>query len=173
MSGNLTTRLFQALQQQYALPLHGIHGISHWARVYENGCRIAEKTRVNLKIVQLFALFHDSKRQNEGADPEHGIRGAKYAATFHQAALLDLSDQEFDLLYRACADHTDGLIEADITVQACWDADRLDLYRVGILPDPALLCTNAAKSPELREWANTRAALRMLPDSMRTLWSIA
>lgn len=165
--------LFQTLQQQYALPLHGIHGISHWARVYENGSRIAEKTCANLKIVQLFALFHDSKRQSEGADPEHGVRGAEYAATFHQAALLNLSDQEFDLLYRACADHTDGLIKADITVQTCWDADRLDLYRVGILPDPALLCTSAAKSHKLREWANTRAALRMLPDSMKTLWSLA
>lgn len=173
MTHYCTKTLFQTLQQQYALPLHGIHGISHWARVYENGSRIAEKTHANVKIVQLFALFHDSKRQSEGADPEHGVRGAEYAVAFHQAALLDLSDQEFDLLYCACADHTDGLIKADITVQTCWDADRLDLYRVGILPDPALLCTRAAKSHELREWANTRAALRMLPDSMKTLWSIS
>jgi hypothetical protein len=82
------------------------------------------------------------------ASIRHGLRGAEYAQTFHKAAFLELSDQEFELLYRACADHADGFTEADMTVQACWDADRLDLYRVGILPDPAfLLCTRAAKRP--------------------------
>ncbi|MDY0093905.1 MAG: hypothetical protein RBT80_14520 [Candidatus Vecturithrix sp.] len=172
MTKHSMRRLFRTLQKQYVLPLHGIHGISHWARVYENGSRIAEQTGANVKIVRLFALFHDSKRQSEGVDPEHGLRGAEYAQTFHKAAFLELSDQEFELLYRACADHADGFTEADMTVQACWDADRLDLYRVGILPDPAFLCTRAAKAANLREWANARAASRMLPDSMKTLWDI-
>jgi uncharacterized protein len=36
-------------------------------------------------------------------------------------------DDRFDLLYTACDLHTDGLTDGDVTIQACWDADRLDL----------------------------------------------
>lgn len=172
MTHYISTDLFRTVLARYSLSPHGIHGISHWGRVYENGCRIAETTCANLKVVQLFALFHDIQRQNEGYDPEHGLRAAKYAETFHRAAFLDLSEQEFHLLYRACEDHAEGLTEADITVQTCWDADRLDLNRVGILPDPALLCTEAARSREIRARANERAALRMMPKAIKALWGI-
>ncbi len=40
---------------------------------------------------------------------------------------FDLDDHEMNLLVEACEQHSDGLIDADITVQTCWDADRLDL----------------------------------------------
>jgi hypothetical protein len=33
----------------------------------------------------------------------------------------------------------------DVTIQTCWDADRLDLGRVGIRPDPARMGTEAGK----------------------------
>ncbi|MDZ4158322.1 MAG: hypothetical protein U1B80_00905 [Anaerolineaceae bacterium] len=33
----LTRDLLEAIQNQYSLPLAGIHGIAHWARVVENG----------------------------------------------------------------------------------------------------------------------------------------
>ena len=41
-----------------------------------------------------------------------------------------------------------------IKVQTCWDADRLDLGRVGIYPDAQFLCTNTAKYPAFihRAW---------------------
>jgi uncharacterized protein len=41
--------------------------------------------------------------------------------------------------------HSHGSTEADSTVQACWDADRLDLVRIGIEPEPDRLCTDAAR----------------------------
>ena len=41
-------------------------------------------------------------------------------------------------------EHTDGTISDDPTIGCCWDADRLDLPRVGMQPDPALLSTEAA-----------------------------
>jgi uncharacterized protein len=55
--------------------------------------------------------------------------------------LFDLDDSSFELLYQACADHADGYISNDPTIGACWDADRLDLWRVGITPSPALFST--------------------------------
>jgi uncharacterized protein len=51
-------------------------------------------------------------------------------------SLFDLSDEDFQLLYDACAAHTDGGTQADITIQTCWDADRLDLGRVGMMAAP-------------------------------------
>ena len=164
--------LFQMIIEQYALPLDGVHGISHWARVLENGCRVAEASQANVKVVQLFALFHDSKRTNESEDPDHGRRGAEYARSLQESSLLGLSEKEFDLLYTACSYHTDGLTEADVTIQACWDADRLDLNRVGILPDPVKLCTNAAKSADMLNWANERAAHRVMPEAVRLAWNM-
>jgi uncharacterized protein len=53
----------------------------------------------------------------------------------------------------------------DITVQTCFDADRLDLGRVGKIPDPRLLCTDAAKDPKTIDWANQRSVSGYVPDN--------
>ena len=66
--------------KKYALPPHGIHGVAHWARVMENGLRLAEATGANSDIIQLFALFHDACRINEGRDACHAVRGAMLAS---------------------------------------------------------------------------------------------
>lgn len=137
-----------------AVPVWGAHGVAHWARVMENGLRLAETTGARTEVVVLFALFHDARRVNESLDPGHGRRGAELAHRL-RGALFDLDDRDFALLELACRRHTDGLTEADPTVQTCWDADRLDLGRVGIAPDPGRLCTAAAR--ELLPWADGRA----------------
>jgi hypothetical protein len=58
-----------------------------------------------------------------------------------------LSAREIDWLQVACDLHSEGHIDAPRAVQVCWDADRLDLGRVGITPLPGLLCTEAARDP--------------------------
>ena len=72
-------------------------------------------------------------------------------------SFFNVTDDQFRLLYDACALHTDGLTEGDVTVQTCWDSDRLDLMRVGITPETQYLCTDAAKEPEMIDWACERA----------------
>ena len=103
--------------------------------------------------------LHDSKRRNDGHDPRHGARAARFAASI-RGSLLDLSDGDLELLRYACEFHTDGLTEADVTVQTCWDADRLDLGRIGILPDPRRLCTPAAREPATIKWAVSQSRQR-------------
>src|SRR5690606_2271394 len=122
----------------YPLPLAGYHGVTHWARVLENGTRLAAVTGAKLEVVQLFAVFHDSRRVNEGWDDHHGRRGAEFARQL-RGEFFELPDDDVDLLTHACNHHTDGTTEGDITVQTCWDADRLDLGRVGIRPHPSYL----------------------------------
>ena len=134
----------------------GSHGLTHWARVLENGLRLAPATGANVAVVVLFAIFHDVRRRSDGRDPGHGERGAQ-CATELRAEWLDLTDAEMDLLYEACARHTDGWMEADVTVQTCWDADRLDLPRAGVRVRPERLCTAAARDPAVIAWAERRA----------------
>ncbi len=165
-------RIVDIIIHQHSLPVDGIHGLSHWARVMEYGTKLAELNNANLKVVQLFALFHDSRRVSDGQDPEHGLRGAEFAASL-QGALFSLDRDDFELLRFACMYHTDGLVDADITVQTCWDSDRLDLGRVGIIPNPDYLCTESAKRKEIIDWANERSAMRLLPEFVESQWGIA
>jgi len=153
--------LVRVIKEQYALDWRGIHGVEHWARVWENGMRLAEETGANAEVVGYFALFHDACRLNDGRDSQHGKRGAELAAQW-RGELFELGDAEFDLLYEACAHHTSGETEGDPTIQTCWDADRLDLGRVGITPVAHRLCTQPAKRADTIAWANERAANRAI-----------
>ena len=143
----VTREFFEYLVGTHALGHDGFHGKDHWLRVLRNGRELAAETGADLRIVELFAVLHDSKRENEDRDPDHGRRAAEYARSL-RGIWFDLNDPELDQLYQACFFHSDGQIAADVTVQACWDADRLDLGRVGIRPDPLYLCTEFAKQPE-------------------------
>jgi uncharacterized protein len=150
----------------YALPHHGYHGVVHWARVHENGLAVAAQNGADAEVVRLFALFHDARRVNEHRDPGHGQRGGELARSM-RGSLVHLDNARFDLLYEACRLHTDGLTESDPTLQACWDADRLDLGRVGIRPTPNFLSAAAA---ELIPWAHARAAENFVPDTVLLGW---
>ena len=148
----VSKELAELVRQEFALPWHGIHGISHWVRVRDNGLRLAKITGASTDVVEFFAFLHDSKRLDDGRDRDHGRRAAEFIKTL-QGSLVNLANQDFDRLVYACERHSDGLIEADITVQTCWDADRLDLGRIGIKPDSRYLCTLAAREQTMIEWA--------------------
>ncbi|MCL1979565.1 MAG: hypothetical protein FWG62_00615, partial [Proteobacteria bacterium] len=72
----MTKELLALIIGQMATNPRGLHGLSHWARVYDNGLRLAAETGADRQVVALFALFHDSRRLTEQADPDHGPRGA-------------------------------------------------------------------------------------------------
>jgi len=166
----ISARLFHAILEQYKLPPEGVHGVSHWARVAENGKRLAEITGAHRDIVILFAYLHDACRASEDWDPERGTRAAQLAYRW-RGIYFDLSRKNFDLLYTACAAQGDGLLEGDITLQTCWDADRLDIGRVGVMLIASLLCTEAARDPNFMAWADFRARHHIVPDWLLTLWT--
>jgi uncharacterized protein len=163
------TLVLKSVLEEYALPWNGIHGVVHWARVLENGLVLAEKTGANIEVVKLFAVLHDSRRLNDGHDPDHGPRAAQLAHNI-SGRLIDLPDHEFGLLCRACEGHTHERTHPDITIQTCWDADRLDLGRVGITPHPTRLCTEVAKMPTMIEWAHQRALSDYVPSFVEDEW---
>jgi uncharacterized protein len=164
--------VLHAIVGGYELDPMGIHGLPHWGRVMENGRRLAEAAGADPLVVDLFALFHDARRRNEHRDPGHGARGAELARELRDS-LPDLTPGQLDLLCEACAHHTDGRVHPDPTIGACWDADRLDLWRVGIPPFEDLLSTEAARDRGVRAWARRRSSDSVVPDFVMEWMGVA
>ena len=90
----------------------------------------------------MFALLHDSQRLCEGYDPEHGLRASEYAQKLFDQGLLVLDQPKIELLKLACKNHCDRSAKSnDISVNICWDSDRIDLTRVGVDPKEIELTT--------------------------------
>ncbi len=50
--------------------------------------------------------------------------------------------------------HSGGEVSTNPTIQSCWDADRLDLGRVGIIPSPRFVSAEASQLiDEAYEWS--------------------
>ena len=123
---------------------HSIHGPSHWQRVDALGLDIAESSGADLTVVRLFALLHDSCRQDDGADLDHGPRAAEMLDRI-VPAVFAIDPGRFDLLNKAIRLHTSGLTTNEPTIGTCWDADRLDIGRVGMTPDEKYMSTEVGK----------------------------
>ena len=154
--------LLKAVRSQYQLDWDGVHGVRHWARVMENGLRLASLTGARQDVLVLFALLHDACRVTDTYDQAHGRRAANLAVRW-RGLCFNLDDPGLRSLVEACRYHTVGRLEGDVTVQACWDADRLDLLRVGASPDPRRLCLRAARDRRFIAWANERALANAFP----------
>lgn len=141
----ITKQLIAEIRDQFRITWDGHHGAPHWARVRHHGLYLGRQLGADLRVVELFAFLHDSQRRNEYTDHGHGLRASAYAATLRQRGLFELDDTAFELLTAACNGHSDGYMDGDITVQVCWDSDRLDLGRVNIKPDIRRLCTQPAR----------------------------
>lgn len=165
MEDILSNQLIFTVRDQFQLDWNGSHGVRHWARVLDNGLYLAEIMEANTNVVKLFALFHDSQRHNDSWDPEHGYRGARLAESL-RGNLFYLPDEEFNLLFIACSLHTKVKTHTDKTIQTCFDADRLDLGRIGKNPDPKFLCTPAARVSKTIEWATQRSTSNFVPDNI-------
>jgi uncharacterized protein len=128
----------------FALGSGSIHGPEHWNRVRKKAEILATGIKgVDSDLLTLFALLHDSCRQSDGRDPGHGPRAAELAEMFLSA---ELEPERLKMLSYVISQHTarSPLIGVR-TVWCAWDADRLDLGRVGIEPDPRFLSTQLAR----------------------------
>ena len=147
-----------AVRPQFRLHFEGgIHGLPHWSRVWFHGRALAASLDVDPAVLAWFAYLHDSQRFNDARDPAHGSRAADFAVQLRrQGVINELDDAAFERLCEAMCLHSDGRTTGDVALLACWDADRLDLARVGIRPRQERLCTGPA-----RHAATLGAAVRM------------
>ena len=119
-----------------------LHGLRHWLQVEKNAVMLGKNTPgCDMEVARLFALLHDCRRQNEGRDPEHGARAAGFAQELFDRGMLGLDPGRLATLKYAMTHHNNGQVSDDPTIGVCWDADRLDLPRVGTMLDAALMST--------------------------------
>lgn len=121
-----------------------IHGTTHWKRVLENGIAIARVTGANFAFIELFALFHDSCRLNDGDDPDHGKRAAEFILS-RKYDLNGFPEKLLGDLLETLRYHTHVRYTSNIHIATCWDADRLDLDRVGIVPSEEYMNTEIGR----------------------------
>lgn len=136
-----------------------IHGPEHWHSVALAALHLLkEGERADRPLVFLFALLHDAMRDDDGYDADHGPRAASLVTELREQGLLDMPERRADRLQRALSAHTLGETCADPTIALCWDADRLDIGRVGFDLDPDFFSTDTgralAASGQPRRWAD-------------------
>ena len=142
---NINKRLiFQAAVNQIGVHPFGLHGVRHWQSVYDNCLNL---WRIEHEVYDMpheddwffwnFAMLHDCCRMYDSSDPGHPARAAK---------LIPDNDTDFNKTLRhAILGHSNGKLSTNLAVAICWDADRLDLPRVGVVPNPELMSTKAGK----------------------------
>jgi uncharacterized protein len=147
-------RLVREVDQRCTNHGTSIHGPQHWKCVAATGCALINDAGFgDPSVVLLFGLLHDSMRLDDGHDPNHGPRAATLAQELN-GAFFHLDDTQLKLLQRACNGHTFGKLTNDPTIAACWDADRLNLWRLGVEPSTRFLSTEAAKERKRIKWAS-------------------
>ncbi len=120
--------------------IYSVHSIAHWDRVAQNADSL-KTSDVDVLVVKAFAYIHDVERKDDGSDILHGPRAAALVDEMRDTELAFLNDDEIRQLKEACELHTTTWRTEDATVNACFDADRLDLGRVGITPNPDKMAT--------------------------------
>lgn len=73
------------------------------------------------------------------------MNGITVKWTVSQVVVFQLDSALFEVLFTACRDHTDVDRTDDLTIACCWDADRLDLPRVNITPQPEFFSTSTGR----------------------------
>lgn len=149
----ISEELRREVAAQFRLGSRSAHDVEHWERVEKYGLYLCADAGADELVVRLFALLHDSQRRIEGPEPEHGPRAAVYARELCERGAFALTSSQLGLLMEACHDHEAGRRHGDATIGCCWDADRLDLDRVGITCDPDLMSTLSGRALSLkRPW---------------------
>lgn len=123
-----------------------LHGLKHWKQVHANVLRLCTVNEgVNIDIAVAFAYLHDSCRRYNGRDLMHGERAVDNVLSIRHSILREFSDDEIRMLCEACKFHSQKIKTGNITIDTCFDADRLDLIRVDIEPVVEKMATDGGR----------------------------
>jgi len=132
----------------------GLHGLSHLRRVAILSGRLASATGEDVEAAVVMGFLHDGARTDDKGGNGHAHDSAVLA---RQLLKMFYPHLEADRICDAIARHADGEVTGDTLTACLWDADRLELKRIGRTIDLDLLSTRVAK-----RLARARAA-RMVP----------
>ncbi len=126
--------------ERWPYQLGPTHGVEHWDRVAKFA-QILYVEGADMDVMQAFAYIHDAERRDNDYDIEHGKRASKLIDVIRHEELSFLNDEQIAKLKRACELHNVERRTGDLTIDICFDADRMDLPRVGIMPLPQKMAT--------------------------------
>jgi hypothetical protein len=141
-------RRFEPKPEWYERGADGIHGIVHEARVLVWSQVLAamvagEGLSVDPDVLGWAAAVHDTQRQDEGKDAEHGSRAAAWIAQRRELIPASVPLERVAYLCRWHVPPDDQAPEMTDELRVFKDADALDRWRIHDL-DPSLLRTKAA-----------------------------
>jgi len=143
------TDILEIVKKEFRLDLYGLHGINHWERVFLNTQKLSKYYNIESDIFELFALLHDSQRFDDYADLGHGQRAKKFTKSLIEKGTIKLNKDDQERLLYACENHTKPnkkhKLYNDLIVQICLDSDKMDIGRVGVIPDEKYFLTDYAK----------------------------
>ena len=128
------------------------HGPGHWRRVARFGEAFWMHMRVDPDVIQAFAYLHDIERRDNLVDIDHGLRACWLIDLIRDTVLWHLGPRQIHLLKKACRLHSGGGRTGIPTIDACFDADRLDLPRSGTAVDPRRLATHLGRDISVSKW---------------------
>ncbi len=123
----------------------GHHHLRHWVRVHQFGNLIGLAEGADMEVVSYFAFLHDAARNDDTHDRLHGQRMANLLKQ-RDSLLENLTKSQRSILITAIAGHSAGTTSSEPTIGTCWDADRMDLSRLGITPAVDLMSTDTGKA---------------------------
>ncbi len=119
-----------------------IHGMPHLRQVALTAGRLAVLVGCDVESAVVAGFLHDCARVHDGGGNRHAHDSAVLARRLLKTFYPHLDAPR---LCEAIARHADGRTTDDPLAACLWDADRLDLCRLGIEADPRLLSTRAAR----------------------------
>lgn len=132
--------IIQEILQEYALPIHGDHGVAHWARVLENGRRLATLTGEIFRWLVCLPCFmiHDESMNARIRSMDCAERTTLHSC---EAVCLMFQIRSFvSFIERVRDTLTSELIRtsqcrpAGIQIDLIWDALALHLTRASSAP---------------------------------------
>lgn len=147
----IPVEVMKQVMNEFHLKNSVIHGISHWSRVFYYGATLSKIHNIDLEIIAYFSIFHDSKRMLEDDEPEHGPSAAEFFKKLD--SIIFIKPENKEIIYEACRTH--NLVDStDIKeIGVCYDADRLDLWRVSLEPSDKYLHFDISKQNETKDSA--------------------
>ncbi len=119
-----------------------LHGISHLRRVAILSGRLANAVGEDVESAVVMGFLHDCARRNDKNDIDHARDSEVLARGLIERFYSHL---DVDRICEAIAGHADGEVTSDPFTGCLWDADRMELKRIGRTIDLDLLSTKVAK----------------------------
>lgn len=166
---------FDLKKEFFNNPERGIHDSRHLYRVMIATALIAQKLNEPRRGLLAFcgAFIHDQARNNNGGDPEHGLRAAKTKWNIHSAIWkkYELTPDEQDYVRSAVSlhnsRHDSGFKVDNLVKQILHDADSFDRCRFH--RTEARLNWDLLSLPQLKD-KNGRKLLNLMIGETEAVW---